>query len=329
MLKRLLYMIESKGGLSQKVMCVSHMKDVDGCVCAALIKRATQSRVLLTNYGNMNNCLSVIEDNYDVVYICDLGLNETSLGELERIGRFAELIYVDHHYLNTDLLKTIRGMGVKLVHDLRDCASALTFNLFKDVLPREATLLPSYAAVSDRLEGGPIAQKIIQKLDRDFVLFETMLLSYATEIADIHFKKQIINHLSKLEYPHQIEGVSTLALHQADQIAVLRDELPSRASKLGNIVYVEAKDNSPGIVANLLLDVCDADIGICYDTNSEKHISDVSLRGKADIKLNLGIITSQMAKRFGGFGGGHPRASGARIPTPNLVDFIRAINDQQ
>jgi RecJ-like exonuclease len=271
----------------------------------------------------------MIKDNCEVVYICDLGLNEKSLDELERIGRFAELIYVDHHHLNPDLLKTVRGIGVKLIHDLRDCASALTFDLFKEALPHKATLLPSYAAVSDRLEDGPIAKKIIQKLDRDFVLFEATLLSYAIEIADIRFKKQIINQLSKLGYPHQIEGIPSLALHQANRIAVLRDELPSRASTLGNIVYVEAKDNSPGIIANLLLDVCDADIGICYDTNSQKQISDVSLRCKAGMKLNLGIITSQVAKRFGGFGGGHPRASGARIPTPALVDFIRAIHDRQ
>ena len=317
----------SKHGRLPKVMCVSHIKDVDGCVCAALIRCATKSRFLLTNYGNINECLRNIKNNYDFVYVCDLGINKTTLEEFSRIRRFAELTYIDHHRLDEDLLETLEEMDVKIVHDLRDCASVLTFNLFQEILPREAGLLASYAAVSDRLEDGPIARKIIQKYDRDVILFETMLLSYALEKADISFKKRIVHRLSKIEYPHKIEDVPRLALEQADRIAVLRNELPSRASRLGNIAYVEARGDSPGAIANLLLDVCDATIGICYNTDPQEQISDLSIRGRTSLKMDLGTITSQLAKRLGGFGGGHPRASGARIPTSRLTEFIYALGN--
>jgi nanoRNase/pAp phosphatase (c-di-AMP/oligoRNAs hydrolase) len=41
--------------------------------------------------------------------------------------------------------------------------------------------------------------------------------------------------------------------------------------------------------------------------------------------LDLGKITSQLAKKFDGFGGGHPKACGARIPTPRIMEFISAL----
>jgi single-stranded DNA-specific DHH superfamily exonuclease len=316
---------QSKRGSSPKIVCVSHIKDVDGCVCAALIRCATKSSFLLTSYGHMKKCLRNIGDNYDCVYVCDLGINMSTMEEFSRIRQFAELTYIDHHHTDEDVLGALKDMGVEILHDLRDCASVLTFDLFKETLPREAGLLAAYAAVSDRLEDGPIAREIIQKYDREFILFETMLLSYALEKAEISLKKRMVNKLSKLEYPHQIEEVPRLALEQADRIVELRNELPSRASKLGSIAYVEAEEGSLGAIANLLLDVCDATIGICHSTNAQKQISDLSIRGRTGVKINLGKTTSQLAKRLGGFGGGHPRASGARIPTLRLMEFINAL----
>lgn len=324
------YMIESpcSQGLSQKVLCISHVGDVDGCVSAALIKHATKSSFLLTDYGSMNTSLKSILPNYNLVYVCDLGINETAIEEFSRIRRFAELTYIDHHPLDRDISEALQKIGVKIAHDLRECASVLTFNLFKETLPREAGLLASYAAISDRMESGPLAKKILRRYDRDFVLFEAMLLSYALERSDTDFKKKIVCQLSSLEHPHQIKGLSQLALEQADRIAALRKELPKRASKLGNIVYVEARGGSSGAIANLLLDVCDATIGISYETNRQKQISDLSIRGRTSLKIDLGKITYQLAKKLEGFGGGHPKASGARIPTSKLMEFIQSLNDQ-
>lgn len=312
---------------SQKVLCVSHVGDVDGCVCAALVKHATGSSFHLIDYGNMDTSLKSILPNYGFVYVCDLGINETVIEEFSRIRRFAELTYIDHHPLDRDLSEALHKIGVKVMHDLRECASVLTFNLFKEMLPREAGLLASYAAIADRMESGPVAKKILQRYDRDFALFESMLLSYALENSDVDFKNRTVHQLSSLEYPHQIKDLLQLAMEQVDRIAALRRELPSRASKLGNIVYVEAKGGSSGAIANLLLDVCGATIGVSYETNRQKQISDLSVRGKTSLKVDLGKITSQLAKRLGGFGGGHPKASGARIPASKLMEFIHALSD--
>lgn len=310
---------------SSRVMCVSHVKDVDGCVCAGLVKLATQARFLLTDYGRINECLRRIKEPIDAVYLCDLGINETNLEELERIRGFAELTYIDHHPVAEDLVEQLRGMGVEIVHDLRDCASVLAFNLLHKSLPRDAGLLTSYAAVSDRLEEGPIARELLQRYDRELVYFEAMLLSFALDRADIRLKRRIVKHLSALDYPHQIGDVPRLALEQAERIAVLRRELPSRATNYGRVAYVEAQGDALGSIANLLLDVCEADIGIGYNTDQKRHVVDLSVRGRERVDVDLGAVTAQLAKGFGGFGGGHPKACGARIPATKLTEFIHAL----
>lgn len=311
----------------KKVVCISHIGDVDGCVCAALVRCATKSSFLLTDYGNMNACLKSVQRGYDLVYVCDLGIDEAVMGEFSRIQKFAKLTHIDHHPLDRGLSEALQELGVEIVHDNRECAGVLTFNLFRETLPREAALLASYAAISDRKEDGPHAKKLLQKHDRDFTLFEATLLSYALEKADLNLKKRIVRHLSSLEYPHRIDGLSQLALEQADRLAALREELPRKASRLGNVVYTESEGGSSGAIANLLLDVCDAIIGMSYETNRQKGVSDISIRGRADHKTDLGKRTSRLAKELGGFGGGHPKASGARIPASKLMEFIRGFSD--
>lgn len=312
---------------SAKSICVSHIKDVDGIVCAALINLATNSNFLLTNYGNLKESLRSIGAYYDHVYLCDLGINSSALDELSRIRKFAEITYIDHHHIERSFLYRLEEIGVDIIHHQRDCASILTYNLFKELLPREAGVLASYAAISDRLEHGPLATKIVKKFDRDFILFESMLLSYALETADVSRKKGIVKNLSKIEHPHEIEGIPRLALEEVERIATLRKELPTTALKIGHITYVESQEGAQGRIANLLLDVCNATIGVCYKIDLKKKIADISLRGQSDLKIDLGKITSQVSKRLGGFGGGHPKASGARIPSATLMEFIYAIND--
>jgi nanoRNase/pAp phosphatase (c-di-AMP/oligoRNAs hydrolase) len=318
----------TKNESNSKIICVSHHKDVDGCISAALIKHATQSQFLLANYGNINECLRRIYDTFDIVYICDLGINEITVKEFERIRQFAELTYIDHHPIDASVLKSIQKMGVKVVHSQLDCTGVLTHNLFKADLPREAGLLASYAAVSDRLENGSLAKKVLSRYDRDFILFETMLLSYALEKADTDYKKKLVPKLSKLEYPHQIPGIIRLALEQAERVTTLRRELPLRSQRIGNLCYADAKGDSSGTIANLLIEVCDAEIGIGYDTNEQKQITDLSIRGGAISRINLGKKVSKLAKRFGGTGGGHKKASGARIPTSKLMEFMRALSNK-
>ena len=319
----------TKNKWNSRIICISHIKDVDGCVSAALIKHATNSQFLLANYGNMNEVLRSIYNTFDIVYICDLGINETTVKEFERIRQFAQLTYIDHHPIDASVLKSIQKMGVKVVHSHQDCTGVLAHNLLKADLPREAGLLASYAAVSDRLENGFLAKKLLRRYDRDFILFETMLLSYALETADTDYKKKLVPKLSKLEYPHQIPGIMKLAFEQAEREATLRRELPLRSQRIGNLCYADARGDSSGTIANLLIELCDAEIGVGYVTNEREQTTDLSIRGAASSRINLGKKASSLTKRFGGTGGGHKKSSGARIPTSKLMEFMRELSNRR
>ena len=102
---------------SSKTICVSHLKDVDGLICAAIIRSAIKANFMLTNYGNITTCFSKIRQNYDHVYICDLGLNENHLNSITRVRQFADVTYIDHHQLNLKLIlpETMRDKALRLL----------------------------------------------------------------------------------------------------------------------------------------------------------------------------------------------------------------------
>ncbi len=317
--------LQSAASSTARVLCVSHGTDVDGCACAALVTCATHGQFRLVDYGRITECLQGIPDRYDVVYLCDLGLNAAQVAALDRVRGFAAVRYVDHHPLAAALLAQLEGLGVEVVHDRRDCASVLAFNALRAALPRDAGLLAAYAAVSDRLEGGPLARALLARYDRDLVYFEAMALAYALDRADDRLKRRWVTQLAALTYPHQIEAVPRLAVEQAERIAGLRQTLAARAVTRGRVAYVDAGGDALGTVANLLLDVCEAAIGVSYHLDETRRLADLSLRGRDGVAVDLGQITAQLASAMGGFGGGHPLASGARLPAARLPDFLHAL----
>ena len=124
---------------------------------------------------------------------------------------------------------------------------------------------------------------------------------------------------------YQIPDIVKLAVEQAERVATLRRELPLRCKRIGNLFYTEAKGGSSGTIANLIVEVCDAKVGVGYSTDEQKQITDVSMRCAATSRIDLGKQASKLAKRFGGFGAGHKNASGARIPTSKFMEFMWAL----
>jgi nanoRNase/pAp phosphatase (c-di-AMP/oligoRNAs hydrolase) len=51
----------------------------------------------------------------------------------------------------------------------------------------------------------------------------------------------------------------------------------------------------------------------------------ISLRGERRLPEHLGDLVSRVSNKYGGFGGGHARASGAKVPRDKLELFIEDI----
>ncbi|MFA5869767.1 MAG: DHHA1 domain-containing protein [Candidatus Bathyarchaeia archaeon] len=301
---------------------ITHGDDPDGLVCAALLRRLFGTETILANYDDLEEALGGIEPGYDSLYITDLNLREALVPQIERIRGFATVTIIDHHPMEPTLSAWLRSIGVEIIHDTSDCASALVYDHFKEQLEKDAARLAAYAAVNDMFEDGPIASKLMDGMDRKFVGHEALLLGSALGSDQSKpFKERIVEELSRYAYPHRIRGVVEAAMSQLEKIVRIKETIPGRAKILGRLAYMECgEDLSTGEVANIVMDTLLVPVGLCWKEQGE--MVNISMRGERRLPEHLGDIASRLSKRHGGFGGGHARASGAKVPRAKLDAFL-------
>ena len=315
--------------MDMKTVCISHCEDADGLICAALLRHLKDASTMLVTYDEFEDALKSLQPPVGELYICDLNIRESLLGEVLRINRFASVTFVDHHPTSAEVLEGLATSGVTVVHSPLDCASALLYDHLREDLGREASRLAAYAAVSDQFEDGPIASKLLSRLDRHFVQHEALILTHALHReTTARFRSLVVEELSRFAFPHRIKGADEAALAHLKHTAGLLETLPAKASRLGRLAYVGAiDDTSIGAVAGLLVDAMDVDVGVSHKRGDKGAIS-ISIRGRRGLQLHLGEVTRRLAERYGGFGGGHRRASGASIPRQSLMEFIRDLEGE-
>ncbi|MGH9877933.1 MAG: DHHA1 domain-containing protein [Nitrososphaerales archaeon] len=316
-----------------KTVCISHNRDVDGIVAAALIRNLTKCDVLLTDYEQMIKTLESI-NGVDNLYICDLGLTKETENlfhrQLNRIKKTAPICYIDHHPLSEKSLQSIIDLGVKVTHSTEECASVLIYQLYKDRLPKQAALLAACSAITDDMDSGKITRNILKRYDRDLILFEASVLSYAIAAKgdDGDFLQHIIRELSESRFPHQIEHLCEYASEYAQRMLELCNKITQEGSKIGNIAHMSTMERSLGSVANFLVGEFEVPVGVAYryKADTDKYI--VSLRSSDSFTRHLGELTSRISSIVGGLGGGHSNASGAVIPRMKLNQFLQIFNKE-
>ncbi|MAF20232.1 MAG: hypothetical protein CMI55_00970 [Parcubacteria group bacterium] len=317
----------------RKRICISHKKDVDGIVSAALFKRARDTEVILADYGDIIDHLSQLR-RVDELYICDLGLNKSTWPEfyklIQAIAKHGQVVYTDHHPMENDWRRALKKCGVIVNHSINDCAGVLSYEFLKKELPHDAHLLAAYAAITDYLDGGFLAKKIIQQQDRQFVLLEATLLSYALARrgGDEDYLKKLVSELSNMTPPHRITDVLHDASEQAERMVYLMTVVRKLGSMRKGYASICTEEPVSGLVANLLLGAFQVSAGIAYKLSPKKDTYDISLRGTEDCRCHLGEVASYAADIAGGAGGGHAKASGARIPVEHIEDFLSGVEEK-
>jgi nanoRNase/pAp phosphatase (c-di-AMP/oligoRNAs hydrolase) len=296
-------------------------------ICAALLKNLKNASLLLINYDELKNTLQEIKKSTTELFICDLGLREDVYEEIVKLNKFAKVTIIDHHPTSKKTLNKLKKNKIKIIFSETDCASVILYSHFKNDLDRKAARLAAYAAISDQFDKGFYASRILEKFDKHFIYHEALILTHALEHRITDEKKiAIVEELERFVYPHRIDWIVEMALTHLENMRKLRITLPYRAKKDGSIAIVEGDDKSSmGTISSLLLNTMDTNIGLCYKKKKNKIVN-ISIRGKNKIKLHLGDITKRLAEKYGGFGGGHMKASGASIPEKNLEKFINDFN---
>ena len=307
------------------VFTITHGDDVDGLTCGAFMKRLFETKMFLANYDNLEIALSKVQPNIDTLYICDLNIREALVPRLLQINEFTKIIIIDHHQMSHELRQRLKKAGIDIRLETTDCAGILVYDTFKEELGIQARRIAAYAAISDMFEKGPLASKILSHLDRKFAQHEAQILTHAlSSDQTIDFKRKIIKALSQYEYPHRIENVVDKAISCLEEMTKIKEIIPDNATVVGRLAYMEAiNDYSTGGISNLIIDTLGVDVGVSYKENGA--FINISLRGELELDLHLGDISKNLASKLNGFGGGHQRASGLKIPKNNLEMFLNEI----
>jgi oligoribonuclease NrnB/cAMP/cGMP phosphodiesterase (DHH superfamily) len=310
-----------------KAYCLSHRKDVDGLGSGSLAVAATGGQILLTDYDDMIENLRRIPDDAERVVISDLGADSAEfpqfLEEIQRIAANAEVTYIDHHFMSEEAKRKLKRTGIQLVHSVKECASILTYQTFKDVLPERARLMALCGAVTDYMDDAPVAKKMMERAERHFVLLEASMLSFAlgNHSDEEGYPEMLVQELAKMKHPHEIEGVPEAALAQLAKEASLGEEVKAGGTKKGHLAYMVVTRYSTSIVSKVLLGAFDVRVGVALK-QKQPGWYEVSLRSTSDCRIHLGRTIGRIAAKLGGSGGGHRRAAGCRIPTSRMDEMI-------
>jgi single-stranded-DNA-specific exonuclease len=308
-----------------KVHAIVHGDDVDGLTCGAFLKRIYDCDPYLANYDNIDNALEKVQPPIDTLFICDLNIREALEPYLLRIKNFAEIYIIDHHQIEESFKARLLELGFKIRLETDDCASVLFYDIYRDQLGVDGARLAAYAAISDMFEDGPIGAGILSKMDRKFAQHEAQILTHALAVNQtLDFKRLLVKGLSEYAYPHRIPGAVEEAVRCLEEMTRIKEMIPTHTTVCGRLAYMEAVgDQSTGAVANLIMDTLGVDVGLSYKTNGE--YVNVSLRGEKGLSEHLGDIAKQLGDKYKGFGGGHQRASGVKIPKESLDSFLKDV----
>jgi single-stranded-DNA-specific exonuclease len=93
---------------------------------------------------------------------------------------------------------------------------------------------------------------------------------------------------------------------------------------LKNSAYIVNTNNSISKAAIYAASYGRREVGIAAEYRERKGVYDLSIRSRGEVDVNR--LLRFIAPRFGGSGGGHPLAAGARIPENSLNAFFRAFD---
>lgn len=319
------------------IVCLSHKADVDGLGSAALVRMAVRAGTVLADYGNQITKLKKIaaDTSLESLYICDLGLNKSNKKEFIDIIRNlrkngVQVTYIDHHKIDMDSYESLVECGVKMIYDEKECAAILAFNEFKDILPEKSSILAACASLMDYTDKEPMAVKIINEYDRQFLMINASVLAFdiSAHQHDVDYLLYMVSRLADLILPHNMPESFETARVESKKRADIMDYVRSNYEVLDNVAYIEIVDSSASAAVNFALGISDKPIAVAYRKQKDDINCAMSIRTVDSCKIKLGPIVDRLCSSLGGNGGGHDNACGGKIPYAEMTNFLRMLNDE-
>jgi len=318
-----------------KTICISHKEDCDGISSAALIRQAFGGDSILVDYpGQMDALRQVVTDEkLKSLYICDLGLSKKTQDEfIELLATLRKnkvsVTYIDHHDIDPNVIKALKKIKVKVIHDINECASVQVYSAFKSKLSDHASFIATCAAITDYMEDRPIGAKLLQIYDRQFALISATTLTYniVGHQKDPDYLLYLVEELADSKFPHEIPNTFEFAQIQVEKLSQMIAKVKAGLKTMKNLGYMEILDAGASGAVNFVLGLSGKEVGVAYKERVDHGIYAVSVRGSKSLKTHLGKIVNVLASDLGGSGGGHDKACGAVIPKAKINTFVKELN---
>ena len=320
-----------------RLVCISHKEDMDGIGSAALVRQATGAEPVLVDYvGQMAKIQEVANDlTLKILHICDLGLSKKNenefvdiMGTLRR--RHVRVVYIDHHDIDPDIVAKLVDMGVKVIHDTKECTAVQVYTTYKKKLPKGASFIATCSAITDYMDDAPLASEILQIYDRQFALISATVLTYniVGHQKDSEYLLYLVDQLTELKFPHQMPNAYENARLQVERLAETMEKVRQGYKKMRNLAHMEITDAGASGAVNFVMGFSGKPVGVAYKERLDYGNYAVSIRGARTVKVHLGRIVNALASELGGTGGGHAMACGALLPKPKMKLFLRALNEK-
>jgi len=316
-------------------ICLSHKEDPDGIISSVLIKQIFRSSIFLTDYGDLISTLQTITKNhrFKQIFICDLALKLSNVDQfflvLSSINRNgAKIWFIDHHTLPEELRKKLDELNVTILHSEIDCTSAIIYENFKDNLKKNTELLVACACITDGMEDGSVAQKIIRKNEKMFTLLNSALIWYDVKKNQNNVKDllKIVDSLTSGKLPFEITPKLDSYHDLLHEEFKLHNYIQSNTQHYKNFDCLKINDGKLSNHAARLISRSEKNTCLVhrdFDNGSAQEL--VILSTKYNTK-NVGLITNLLASKFYGSGGGDPNRSAAIIPTKNFKNFLELLD---
>lgn len=317
-------MKEPQNHLKARTLILTH-GDSDGICSGALAKSAyPDAYVYFTSPVSLLDKLNLIED-VETLIICDIAIEERRCSELySALRKFAKkcsLYYIDHHPLPESCEKE-----KWFYHDTGVCSSELTCRVFEDLLSQEMRRVAIYGAIGDFCDNTPCVKNWVRDWDKRSLYFQagTLIQAILQKGKDYEFKRSLLEPLSKNVIPSDIPDLLELAREAAINEEKIRLFVKEHVKVLKNSAYIVNTNNSISKAAIYAASYGQREVGIAAECREKKGVYDLSIRSRG--KTDINRILRSVAPKFGGSGGGHPVAAGARIPKDSLESFLRTFD---
>jgi single-stranded-DNA-specific exonuclease len=348
------------------IICLSHREDVDGILSAALIKAAFKTKLtqtVLTDYANLlsklqhiskmvskeiaNTSLTTEKNERKIdkndrrtktqrLFICDLGVSKKTQDRFvgfvkDIISKGTKVTYIDHHEIDNGIKKELKKSGATLIHSVGECTSVHIYYKYRHKLDSHAAFFAASAALTDYMESRPRASTLISRWDRQFLMLEATALSYmiSSNQNNEEFLARVVDILSMMKYPHDIEGGFAIAerysIKVAEAVRTVQDAIVTKK----NVAYTPSiSDLAASVIVNFVLGISEKPVAMVYRLKADINSYVISIRASNACKVHLGRIVNDIASKMGGSGGGHEKACGAMVPKDKLEEFIDSIDEQ-